>query len=117
MRVPDNVTEHQDAALKNDNPPFPASEKAHSPVEREMPKTAPISQHPFGAELEQLNEVAEEFHGVVQSLIDEETEYMRSLGLGKFGVDEYQSLLGLPCAWNDVFDTRKFAWKNEVTVS
>jgi len=44
--------------------------------------------HPFGKELAQVNEVAEEF-GAVASVLDEEEELLLSKGLYKFGVDDY----------------------------
>jgi len=44
--------------------------------------------HPFGKELAQVNEVAEEF-GAVASVLDAEEELILSKGLYKFGVDDY----------------------------
>ncbi|KAL9620573.1 MAG: hypothetical protein Q9160_004934 [Pyrenula sp. 1 TL-2023] len=67
--------------------------------------------HPFGSELQQVNEVAEEFGAA--AVLDEEEQMMRSKGLRKFGVEDYmmeiQDLYGgaftdrfvppLPTAW------------------
>ncbi|KAI9788975.1 MAG: hypothetical protein M1816_006433 [Peltula sp. TS41687] len=66
------------------------------------------SSHPFGKELQQVNEVAEEF-GVRDDLFEEE-EQLKERGLLKFGAQDYiseiQSLFGgvfedkfLPMAW------------------
>lgn len=50
--------------------------------------TKPESEHPFGKELAQVNEVAEEF-GAGKALLDEEEQIMHSLGLMKFGAQDY----------------------------
>jgi len=44
--------------------------------------------HPFGKELAQVNEIAEEF-GATSRLLDEEEQEIMSKGLYKFGVEEY----------------------------
>lgn len=44
--------------------------------------------HPFGRELAQVNEVAEEF-GATARLLDEEEQEVLGKGLCKFGVEEY----------------------------
>ena len=46
--------------------------------------------HPFGKELAQVDEVAEEFGGVTSS-IDEEEEYLSSKGLYKFSAEDYMN--------------------------
>lgn len=51
--------------------------------------------HPFGNELAQVNEVAEEFGGV-SALLDEEEQEMKMKGLIKFGAEDYvNEILGL----------------------
>jgi hypothetical protein len=51
---------------------------------------APAQAHPFGAELEQLNEVAEEFSGVARSAEEQaDLETMRSRGLASFCAADY----------------------------
>ena len=45
--------------------------------------------HPFGAELEQVNELAEEIGARNVMILDEEEQYLMSQGLFKFGVEEY----------------------------
>lgn len=66
------------------------------------PVDRPASAHPFGKELEQVNEVAEEY-GVRRSLLEEE-RLLREQGLSKFGAHDYiaeiEGLLG------GVFDDR-----------
>lgn len=44
--------------------------------------------HPFGKELAQVNEIAEEF-GATARLLDEEEQEMMSKGLCKFNVEDY----------------------------
>jgi hypothetical protein len=44
--------------------------------------------HPFGKELAQVNEVAEEF-GATQTLLDEEEQELLNKGFKKFGVNDY----------------------------
>ena len=44
--------------------------------------------HPFGKELAQVNEVAEEF-GASSAVFYEEERYLASKGLMKFGVNDY----------------------------
>ena len=90
---------------------FSSSDIAASPTDKaeQTPTTDPGVHHPFSAELEQLNEVADDYHGVVQSLMDDEASYMQSLGLSRFRVEEYQALLGLPMAWNEVFEVNASA--------
>jgi len=54
--------------------------------------------HPFGKELEQVNELAEEFGISDVTVVDEEEDYLASNGLIKFGAEDYmmeiQELLG-----------------------
>ncbi|KAH7060494.1 hypothetical protein B0J12DRAFT_565679 [Macrophomina phaseolina] len=46
--------------------------------------------HPFGRELEQLNEVVEELGGVIRDVeLDEDTRYMLEKGLQKFCASDY----------------------------
>jgi len=46
------------------------------------------SSHPFGRELAQVNEVAEEF-GATSALLNDEEQEMLNRGLCKFGVEDY----------------------------
>ncbi|OAL33773.1 hypothetical protein AYO20_06949 [Fonsecaea nubica] len=63
------------------------------PVNISQPTTRGASdssetRHPFGRELAQVNEVAEEF-GATARLLDEEEQEILGKGLCKFGVEEY----------------------------
>lgn len=71
-------------------PPASSSAVATTRSSTDMFSAAPVtaSSHPFGRELEQVNELAEEF-GVVNSVLVEEEQILRRRGLRKFGVDDY----------------------------
>lgn len=56
--------------------------------------------HPFGKELEQVNEVVEEFGGA-QVILDEEEQQLLASGLHKFTVDEY--ILEIEDLYQDLF--------------
>ena len=56
---------------------------------RDTFSTQPDSHHPFGAELAQVNEVAEKFNATEVIILDEEEQYLMSHGLCKFGAEEY----------------------------
>lgn len=59
--------------------------------------------HPFGNELAQVNEVAEEFGGV-SALMDEEEEEMKIKGLMRFKAEDYvNEILGL---WGGAYEGR-----------
>ncbi|KAL9003154.1 MAG: hypothetical protein Q9188_003958 [Gyalolechia gomerana] len=88
-------TTHQAAALRRSNskttqPPV----TIHTPV---MPARSSIDifsgspepDHPFGAELAQVNELAEEIHANEVTVLDEEEQYLIENGLCKFTVDDY----------------------------
>ena len=45
--------------------------------------------HPFGAELAQVNELAEEIGAQEVLILDEEEQYLASHGLCKFGAQDY----------------------------
>ncbi|KAL8829447.1 MAG: hypothetical protein Q9191_002012 [Dirinaria sp. TL-2023a] len=49
----------------------------------------PDVRHPFGPELEQVNELAEEIRGHDVVILDEEEQYLASHGLCKFGAQDY----------------------------
>ncbi|KAK5172108.1 uncharacterized protein LTR77_003746 [Saxophila tyrrhenica] len=56
----------------------------------EAPKSPNLNQNPFGAELAQLDEVAEEFGQTVRRAErDADEVWMETRGLGKFDADEY----------------------------
>lgn len=58
------------------------------PAVRSNAEPAIMSPHPFGKELAQVNEVAEEF-GATARLLDEEEQEILSKGLHKFAVEDY----------------------------
>jgi len=65
--------------------------------------------HPFGKELEQVNEVAEDF-GVSDSVLDEEEQLLRRKGLKKFGVVDY--MMEIEDLYGGVFEDKltQTAW-------
>lgn len=58
--------------------------------------------HPFSKELEQVNEVAEEFGAT--PLMDEEERTLRRKGLQKFTVDDY--LFEIQDLYGSIFDDK-----------
>ncbi|KAL4821535.1 hypothetical protein BDW67DRAFT_180225 [Aspergillus spinulosporus] len=58
--------------------------------------------HPFGKELEQVNEVVEEFGGA--PLFDEEEQILRRKGLKKFSVNDY--LVEIEDLYGNIFNDR-----------
>lgn len=60
-----------------------------------------LSPHPFGKELAQVSEVAEEF-GATARILEEEEQEILSKGLHKFGVEDYlDEIAGL---YGGIFD-------------
>jgi hypothetical protein len=81
----------------------PPPTNLNKPAHREAIEPSISSPHPFGKELAQVNEVAEEF-GATASIIDEEEREILSKGLHKFGVEEYlDEIAGL---YGGVFDDK-----------
>ncbi|ETI21082.1 hypothetical protein G647_07426 [Cladophialophora carrionii CBS 160.54] len=71
------------------------------PAMRDGVEPSILSPHPFGKELAQVNEVAEEF-GATARLLDEEEQEILSKGLHKFGVEDYlDEIAGL---YGGIFD-------------
>ncbi|KAE8350596.1 hypothetical protein BDV28DRAFT_138806 [Aspergillus coremiiformis] len=82
--------------------PPPLNSMRSSPALRtaqEYPKPEP---HPFGKELAQVNEVAEEFGGT--RVLDEEELILQNKGLRKFTVDDY--LGEIENLYGSIFDDR-----------
>ena len=52
-----------------------------------MFSSKPEADHPFGAELEQVNELAEEIGA--QDVLDEEERYLANNGFCSYGVQDY----------------------------
>jgi hypothetical protein len=68
--------------------------------------------HPFGKELEQLDEAVEEFDGAFQELRsverDNDVAIMKQQGLAKFGADEY--LREIRPIYSRIFTPAPVAW-------
>jgi hypothetical protein len=100
-------------SLQNMSPPsltpkvaVRASREHRTSLDMFSPHTT--NDHPFGKELEQLSEVAEEFGGVVRNAEwDEDVAAMAKLGLGRFGVSDYLS--EIQPLFSSLLDARRFA--------
>ena len=66
----------------------------------------PEAGHPFGAELAQVNELAEEFGGRDVTIWDEEEQFLVENGLQKFGAEDY--ILEIQGLFGGVFDDKPF---------
>jgi len=67
-----------------------------------------VDEHPFGKELEQLNEVVEEFGGVARDAeMEEDVAVMAKLGLGRFRPTDYLS--EIQPLFTSLFETRYLA--------
>lgn len=62
--------------------------------------------HPFGAELAQVNELAEEFGSKATRIYDEEEQFLIENGLQKFGAEDY--MMEIQGYFGGVFDDRSF---------
>ncbi|KAJ5178807.1 hypothetical protein N7492_002017 [Penicillium capsulatum] len=81
---------HQDLARKRSQSrmsPPPLSPPRSAPSVRSSQEMFRPDVHPFGKELEQVNEVAEEFGS--PHVLDEEEQILSRKGLQKFSVDDY----------------------------
>jgi len=67
------------------------------------------SSHPFGKELEQVNEVAEDF-GVSDSVLNEEEQLLRRKGLKKFDAGDY--MMEIEALYGGIFEDQitQTAW-------
>lgn len=84
--------------------PPPLSAARSNPSVRSPPDTSFKEEaHPFGKELEQVNEVAEEFGGSTRGL-DEEENILFNKGLKKFTVDDY--LVEVNDVYGSIFDNQ-----------
>ncbi|KAG7005982.1 hypothetical protein G7Y79_00017g043640 [Physcia stellaris] len=68
-------------------PALPSPTKARSSID--MFSSKPDADHPFGAELEKVNELAEEIGARDVLILDEEEQYLESNGLCRLGVQDY----------------------------
>ncbi|KAF2146597.1 uncharacterized protein K452DRAFT_304546 [Aplosporella prunicola CBS 121167] len=81
-------------SIRNMGPPSTLHSRSPSTNEQrasvDMFRSHVDSAHPFGKELEQLNEVVEELGGVIRDVVlDEDTRHMQEKGLVKFCVSDY----------------------------
>ena len=71
-----------------------------------------LSEHPFGAEIAEVNKVAEKFGTREVMILDEEEQFLINNGLCKFGADDYvdeiQSLFG--GSYNNPFSPFSPVW-------
>ncbi|KAL8830006.1 MAG: hypothetical protein Q9170_005929 [Blastenia crenularia] len=88
---------HQAAARRRSNSKTTQPPVAiHSPVvparsSIDMFSGSPEPDHPFGAELAQVNELAEEMASSDATIFDEDEQYLSDNGLCRFTVDDYLS--------------------------
>lgn len=90
-------------------PPTTLSNTITHRTSTEMFSSNAESSHPFGKELEQVNEVAEDF-GVSESVLDEEEQLLRRKGLKKFAAGDY--MMEIEALYGGVFEDRliQTAW-------
>lgn len=84
-QVPPIPTQSLVQPLKMPSAPSPVT----SPMDRNMFSNLPDAEHPFGAELAQVNELAEGFSARDVIIMDEEEQFLLDHGLYKYGVHEY----------------------------
>ncbi len=85
---------HQEIARQRSiSKSIPPPTAIHSPSNArgsiDMFSSKPDVNHPFGAELEQVNELAEEIGARDVMILDDEELFLMSHGLQKFGAEEY----------------------------
>lgn len=83
---------------------------AHNSIE--MFSHKPEADHPFGAELTKVNELAEEIGARDVLILDEEEQYLMSNGFCKFGAEDYlEEIMGLfGCSYNNPFSKDCPVW-------
>ncbi|KAK7426376.1 hypothetical protein QQZ08_007131 [Neonectria magnoliae] len=80
------------SSLSNGQAQKPAPPPVPSPPPRQFQQRAIKESHPFGHELAQVTELAEEYGGRTHTKIDEEDHlYMKANGLAMFSADDYMS--------------------------
>ncbi|KAL6869812.1 hypothetical protein ACO1O0_001143 [Amphichorda felina] len=71
-------------------PPMPQSVPKMAPIPQSQRPPAKVDTNPFGAELAQVTELAEEFSNKGRlDVVDEDEQYLRSRGLSKLSADDY----------------------------
>jgi hypothetical protein len=79
----------QRSLSKSTQPPNAIHNTATSRSSIEMFSAKPDPHHPFSAELDQVNELAEEIGAREMIILDEEEQWLMTHGLLKYGVEEY----------------------------
>jgi hypothetical protein len=96
---------HQELARKRSvsrmSPP-PLSAPRSTPTVRASQDFFQPEPHPFSKELEQVNEVAEEFGGLTINMLDDEERILHEKGLKKFSVEDY--LVEVEELYGSIFD-------------
>lgn len=96
---------HQELArqrsMKRMSPPPLHANRSNTPVQPTYDDYN-AEPHPFGKELEQVNEVVEEFGGA--PLFDEEERILHSKGLKKYSANDY--LVEIEDLYGSIFDDR-----------
>ena len=109
---------HQDSARvrrsasKTTLPPTAIHNTPPARASADMFTNQPEPDHPFGAELTKVNELAEEIGARSVLILDEEEQYLMEHGLCKFGVEDYvdeiQGLFG--GSYNNPFSPFSAVW-------
>ena len=109
---------HQDSARvrrsasKTTLPPNTISNTNTARSSVDMFSNKPDADHPFGAELTKVNELAEEIGARDVMILDEEEQFLLDRGLCKFGVEDYvdeiQGLFG--GSYNNPFSPFNAVW-------
>lgn len=88
----------------------------HSPLPTrtsiDLFSSKPEPDHPFGAELTKVNELAEEIGARDVLILDDEEQYLMSHGLCKFGAEDYTAeICGLfGGSYNNPFSSFGVVW-------
>jgi len=84
-------------------PPSAISAPTSARNSHDIFRSAADPNHPFGKELAQVNEVAEDF-GASAAILDEEEQLLLNQGLRKYGVDDY--VMEIQGLFGGVFEDR-----------
>lgn len=100
------------SASRNTPPPNAIHSPAPTRASIDMFSSKPEADHPFGAELTQVNELAEEIGARNVLILDDEELFLMENGLCKFGADDYvdeiQGLFG--GTYNNPFSPFSAVW-------
>ncbi len=100
------------SAIKTTMPPNAIHENSATRSSVDMFSNKPDPDHPFGAELTKVNELAEEIGARDVLILDDEEQFLMEHGLCKFGAEEYvdeiQGLFG--GSFNNPFSSFNAVW-------